>query len=107
MKITLSLSEYNRMKKILSKKVSGKNTGIDMTELKKIGITTSIGFNSVSLNIDDNLACSALEILSEKNGTELKDMVTKSMKDNSFVNVIMKILYNARLRVLKKMPAKG
>lgn len=107
MKITLSLSEYNRMKKALSKKTTGKKTGVDMTELKKIGVATSIGFSGVSLVVDENLACTVLEMLAEKESTELKEMVTSTMKDNSFVAVIMKILYNARLRILKHKSAKG
>jgi hypothetical protein len=107
MKITLSLSEFNRMKKTLSKKANGKKTGIDMAELKKIGVTTSVGFNSVSLVIDDNLACTVLEMLTEKESGELKEMVTKTMKDNSFLGTVMNILISARLRILKRIPAKG
>ena len=107
MKITLSLAEYNKMKKIISKKANGTKTGLDMHELKKMGITTSIGFNSVSLNIDDTMACTVLEVLTEKDSTELKKIATETMNNNSFLNTLMNILITARLRILKKGPTKG
>lgn len=103
MKITLTMAEFNKMKDIISKKNANysKKNDITMHDLKKLGITTSLGFGNVSLNISEEMSVAVLKFLTDKSSTELKTMVSNTMKNNTFLDTVMSILVGAKLRLIK------